>query len=948
MSSHSLTLRQKLHEFTLSWRRLVGALTLVRALWVAVLGVLTLVYADLLLILPAPVRMGVSGVFILTLIVVAVVTFRRHTRTASEDRLVARLVEQSTPDLHNDLINAVDFEEALAGEVHPGVSRDLMGHEIMVASDKVSRILHVDTLRPPSLRGELRILAGELIVFAVLAFVFVEVFAAILPRYLDPAGDHPPYSPTRLAVEPANATVEYGANQIIHVTATGKKPKQMLLVLTESDGRTVSTLPMLDGGEGTYFQTIENIHTNLVYYAEIPRSRSKRYTLSLSKTPRIDSVAVTYTYPEYTHLPPKSRLLSKNDATLTAYAGTNVNLDLTSNRPLQGGPVEVNGKTLALTRSDDEATASVAFPLEQTGTIWARLVDVEGIESTDTFTGKIEIMPDKRPEVTVVSPGKHSFAIPDAQVPIVIEARDDLGIENIALFRSHNGSKDDRKNLYDGAGTEIFTSVTELLDFADLGVRPGDVIEYYATATDTLPDSPQTASTPAFQIAIISFEAYRDFMQKQLTAEDLKNKYDQILEKIEALAKTQETLEALTRDLEQKLAESGALSEEEQKLLEKAQEQQATLAKDAGDLAEELQQAARQPAIFDIEKEYKKSLQEFARRLEDAQEHMQAGRADMENARSASEGNAGRESLQQARRHQKDAMEQLGKSAEQFKEQIQQANEDLARVYKLLNDVEQFKQLYRAQQMLERQARTYKDLQTPDLDEQIRLKELAEAQDAIRENLGQLQEQLREHAAEIEADYPQVAQDARDIADGIETRQIPGLMEGASEKLSASNAPDGHADARAALEALESMIAFCQAAQGQGSQQCELRLKIQMALNPGNTLGQLAQSLGAPGLGQGFGMGGQGGGMASSAVPFDVYGSDAFGNPRDPEHSSISRRQVNAQAQPEPSESLAGSFEELATAKNEDFQVDVDGGERVVEEYRPLIEAYFRGLAGEE
>jgi archaellum component FlaC len=354
-----------------------------------------------------------------------------------------------------------------------------------------------------------------------------------------------------------------------------------------------------------------------------------------------------------------------------------------------------------------------------------------------------------------------------------------------------------------------------------------------------------------------------------------------------------------------------------------------------------MMEEAERPAVFDIEQEYKKSLEELAERLAQAQQDMQASQENMQPSASA-------ESLQQAMAHQQNALDQLGQNEQQFQEQIQQANEDLAKVYKLMADVERFKQVYGAQQMLEREARTYKDETDPGLDEQIRLKELSENENEIRETLEQLKEDMREHAHEIEQEYPQVAQDARDIANAIESLEIPGTMESASRNLSVPDAPKGHADAHEALEALESLISFCEATQGQGSSQCELRLQIQMALNPGNTLGQLGKSLSSgAGLGQGMGQG-QGAGTGMSSTAFNMYGNDPFGNPTAQESAYSTRRMHDAQAEPVPSDELAGSFEELATSKDDVLDLDGGGGEHVIEEYRPLIEAYFRGLAEEE
>ena len=41
-------------------------------------------------------------------------------------------------------------------------------------------------------------------------------------------------------------------------------------------------------------------------------------------------------------------------------------------------------------------------------------------------------------------------------------------------------------------------------------------------------------------------------------------------------------------------------------------------------------------------------------------------------------------------------------------------------------------------------------------------------------------------------------------------------------------------------------------------------------------------------------------------------------------------------------------IEELSSARDEERKVKIRGGERVMEEYRALIEAYFRSLAEEK
>ena len=72
--------------------------------------------------------------------------------------------------------------------------------------------------------------------------------------------------------------------------------------------------------------------------------------------------------------------------------------------------------------------------------------------------------------------------------------------------------------------------------------------------------------------------------------------------------------------------------------------------------------------------------------------------------------------------------------------------------------------------------------------------------------------------------------------------------------LNRGNGVEGYPNVAEALKQMAAMISFCESAGGKGCKNCEFRLKIQMMLNPGDTMNQLAQGLGM-GMGQGMGMG---------------------------------------------------------------------------------------------
>jgi chromosome segregation ATPase len=484
---------------------------------------------------------------------------------------------------------------------------------------------------------------------------------------------------------------------------------------------------------------------------------------------------------------------------------------------------------------------------------------------------------------------------------------------------------------------------------ADLGVRAGDVIDYYASATDSRPDAPQTAATEAFRISIISEDQFRELMQHETTASDLKDKYGAIQEQIESLTAEQQRILEQTQDLAQKLARGGPRSESDTERLRQLSQQQADIGERAQNLMKKLRKQAQSPPVFDIEKEYKKSLQQMADRLERALELMGASNQKMVQAADAPSSTETSQHMADAARQQQQALEQLGRNLEQFDEQIAQANETLERAYKLMQDVETFKAIYQAQSALERQARSYKDVDTPTLDEQVRMKELSEAQGELRDALLEMRDSFREHAAEIEAELPEAAEDARGIAEELDARRVASLMEQAITELSGGDGAQGHAKAGEAKAQLEEMMEFAQQASGSASQGA-MRLKIVMGIDPGNTMSQLGAGM-RPSFtpGQMPGVSGQGaGGMAGSNMAFDVFGSDMQGDATGQPSAVATRRQHDSKGAPATPEPLAGSFEELPEYSDRGLDIQGQAGERFIEDYRGLIEAYFRRMAEEQ
>ncbi len=930
----------------------IRRLTVVRTLWVGLLLIILFFYLDAIIILSGSSRMILGLGLFVVVTVLFLLSPRLLNRTRDREKMLARMIENKHPDLENVLVNAIDFDQSIKEKKTRNVSESLMKREISLAIDKFGEMETVEGLEMPTMKTESWILAVATGLSLVFIIVFYNMFLSEVPRFLDPFGDHPPYSPTKFVVEPAGTIIDYGADLQINVTTKGKVPENVSLVFQSPDGEILNDIGMFNTGDGQFSQTIENVTTEMVYYAGIKRARSKYYKIDLSKTPRIEQVLADYEFPEYTRIPGRTTVLSEQEGQLKGYEGTQITMTVQSNRPLAGGTVTVGDKQYPF-EPDKENTVKGSFPLLKDSEYSVLLKDVEGNISTDKFAGKIEIIPDGKPYVTIVNPGMNSFAIPTAVIPIIIEAYDDLGVQDVSIIRSHNDSDDYTKLLSDPneRGENAQIRVVEMFDLADLGLKPGDVIEYYAVATDAVPGKPQTAVSESFRIEIVSEQEYSQSMQERMDAEALEQKYEEILSKIEELIESQKELEQQTNELKEEIAKGAdPNSQEIQDKLKQLAKKQSELGEKAQELSQKLTEESKTPPVFDIEKEYKEMLSEMAKKLDNAQEHMENS-ADKMNVETH-----GRASLLgllgMANDEQNKALEEMGQQTQAMRDSIRQANNEIAKMYKLMKDVSDFQQLYEAQKNLARQTKTLSQVQEPDLDTQIRLKELADEENVIEQELVKLAEQLREHGEEVENEYPDVAKDAQSIAQEIEMRQIPSLMRESRDSLNQNDSRNGHQKAQQAYEQMEAMIQFCKACSGGACNQTALRLKLMMMLNPGNTMTQLAQNLGLNmGMGEGmmgaFGRGaaGYGGGYSRYAM----FGGDTFGRDHLRESPLISarpRHQYNDMVQESIlSRQLSGNIEELSKQDEKENEFEAEGQNKMMAEYNRLIEAYFQRLA---
>jgi DNA-binding HxlR family transcriptional regulator len=134
---------------------------------------------------------------------------------------------------------------------------------------------------------------------------------------------------------------------------------------------------------------------------------------------------------------------------------------------------------------------------------------------------RISVLQDRPPEVRVIRPGRDLELIPEAILPIVIDASDDIGLRSIDLewwrisAAGLEGARSVRRLAeLDGEPRRI---IQEELDLIPLGLVPGDTLFYRALARDRNPATPASVSS-TWKVVVPSISDLRRHAAKR-TAE---------------------------------------------------------------------------------------------------------------------------------------------------------------------------------------------------------------------------------------------------------------------------------------------------------------------------------------------------------------------------------------------------------------------------------------------
>jgi hypothetical protein len=928
----------RLKQADRAWQQQRAAIWLLRGVQWLLLVLVVLLVTDVFLHLDAPLRLTLSLIAALSALGLFAWLAHQAWFFTNPTERTARLLESREPELGSKLINVLQLREKfVASEGASALTRTLATQAVDDAAAEVREVRFMPLTREPGVGRNLRNAFFSGGVFVLAAVGTFQAFSTTLIRFLDPFGDHPPYSLTNLWLdEPAQrgSSVLYREGFTVKCRWSGHDPKELFLTAhPPGEPEKSVTIPMFAQEKGVFVQKIEDVRTNLVIHAHTRNgwSRSRTHPLTVLLTPQFLVASVSVAPPEYTGLAAKGGEFGFGG--LNALKGSRVTFRIASNRPLKEGVITLataSGKPQAIKLAPDKEKpdeVSGSFIAADSGRMTFALTDIGGIPSDAEKSSAFTVTHDLAPQVAIAEPARDGFLVEGHPMNARITASDDYGLKTLRVMVSRN---EKYAEPVERTFKEITRNEALTLPLSE-GVKAGDVVTLFAEAIDTHPTPPHVARSETRRLMVISKEQYNDFMRQQHDIADLEAKYAALMEQHQQLL-----------DQQKKLAEEAAKlvdskkPEDQQKRAE-LQERQDELNKDLLKSAERMEQFVAEAPLYDVEKSFQDDLKQAAQEVRDSVAANQKAGGLQPDSKSFA---------QEAKEHH----ERMAGAQQEAQEKIEKAIAELSQLQEIMKDFNRFKMLFEQQQQVTAQTEPYLHKQTSTEADQLAVQDLGAMERAVGSELTELAEKLRADAAAAEEKFPKAAASARKLADAMEDVRMDNLASKAAQKMLAGDGKGGHQGAQRLEQEMRALFGECKGGEGEMSDELDQFLSLSQCMNPSMGQGSLFQQMmQSKKFGKGKGMSGsQGMGMGGFMMGDDPAGSqNVYG--AEERLGRVNKGSGEGQTPPAADVSMQPSItkSDISTGATEvNRATDAIPAATLIEQYRGLTEAYFDRITG--
>ena len=447
---------------------------------------------------------AITGVRIAAYVVLALLLIQYMVRPLlrrASDEHMALYLEEHEPSLDAAVLSAVEHGKLTQDtpDRSPLLARRLIESAIE-RSHQVSDGARVD--QPHILRAAM--FAGGA---ALIGFLAVGIGPAFLldgaRLLLAPWRSAEAAQPYAIAVAPGNVTVAKGGDQEVSATLRGFTAEGVQLAVRRGAAAQWERLPMTAGGDSAHFSIrLFDIAERTEYYVESNGVRSALFRIDVANLPYVKKIDLEYRYPGYTGMPSET---VADGGDIAAPRGTTVIVHATTTMPVKGGRIIIEGKQPTALTLNGDGTLTVPLQVLANGFYKLELQTERGDFIPGSLDYTIDVLDDRPPTIAFEKPGRDTKVTAVDEVFTQVKATDDYGVSTIDLLYSVNGGPEKTVSLQAGGKRlrEVVAGHTFFLE--ELGLKPGDLVSYYARARDNGGNG-QEAKTDIYFMSVRPFD----------------------------------------------------------------------------------------------------------------------------------------------------------------------------------------------------------------------------------------------------------------------------------------------------------------------------------------------------------------------------------------------------------------------------------------------------------
>ncbi len=635
----------------------------------------------------------------------------------------ARQLENYAPELREQLITAVEVGQGDEAD-RRGYAGFLVRHTVEEAR-RLLREVHLGRFwsRAGATRG-LRWFAAAAAATVVLALAFQGPARRTLYAVTHPTEELPRPVPFEWQIETEAARILQYESVTLEARADGPRPPRSARLHWRygDDGDWFAEeLSPVATDRSRFSHTLSSLPGSITYRFSADGQESETRHVEVARRPELVNVVVNCRPPSYTGIDEFAL-----DATRQRWIvpeGSRLELVAHSDRPLARGHILLaDSSQVAL--NIDGSLGTAEFHVRQRQTIRVVVVDDAGFDNYDPVPFEIEVIPDLPPQIALLKPGGDRD-IPEAmRVHVAAALLDDYGFSRLEMISRVVGQEGEREEQ-----TQTLVLPSDLgregvyeFDWAlmDMRLFPGDRVIYRARIYDTREPVARWAESETYVLRLPTLD--------EIIAETERQQAERTDQVAEAVRKQQKMAQDL-REMARQLAGREKVEWEHRQELEQAYQTQQRLAEDLQKWAEDIEREAEQLAQNRMTSlEMLQKMNEISRLLQEVMTpELMEQLARLQQAMEALTPEEMRQALEDFQMSEEELLAQLDRTLAQLRQmQMEQMMENMLRMAERLTE---------NQEAQNRAAEAAPDQPTLD--------SLAREEQALREQMNDLQEQAR-------------------------------------------------------------------------------------------------------------------------------------------------------------------------------------------------------------